>query len=84
MAANEYGPYYLLLATGGVQLVIAIYLRYVRRRDKKRDDELVAKSRLDLEWKKKTDWQVEELRELMRVVRYHLRERFGVDIKLDR
>lgn len=84
MAANDYGPYYLLLAAGGVQLVNTLYSRHLRKRDKKEDSEDAQEIQMDREWRRKTDYQLEELRELMRTVRYVIKEKLGMDIRMDR
>lgn len=84
VAANDYGPYYLLLATGIVQFVIALYSRHVRRRDQKVDEGRAENARLELEWKRKTDYQLEELRGIMRRLEGPVKTKLGVDIRLDR
>ena len=84
VAAIDYGPYYLLLATGVVQFVIALYSRHVRRRDQKVDENRAWTDRQELEWKHKTDFQLEELRGIMRRLEYPLKEKLDIDIKLDR
>ena len=84
MVANDYGPYYILLATGVVQLTLTLYSRYLRNRDKKEDADRVEEIQMDREWRRKTDYQLEELRELMRTVRYIVKEKLGMDIRMDR
>lgn len=84
VAANDYGPYYLLLATGIVQFVITLYSRYLRRRDQKVDTEKSELGRQETKWKEKTDYQLEELRGIMRRLEGPVKTKLGVDIRLDR
>ncbi len=82
--ARDYGPYYILLAAGIVQFAHALYFRYLRKRDEKEVAERKEEIQMDLEWRRKTDYQLEELRELMRTVRYVVKEKLGMDIRMDR
>lgn len=72
------------ITAGALNLVASIYIGYRNRRIRKADAELARMAALEAEWKRKTDYQLEELRGIMRRLEFPVRTKLGVDIRLDR
>lgn len=72
------------ITAGALNLVASFYIGYRNRRIRKADAELSRLAALELAWKTKTDYQVEELRGIMRRLEFPIKKELGVDIRLDR
>ena len=84
MAAGDYVPYYLVLASGIVQFAHTLYVRHVRLRDEKEvreREELAEKEKL---WKELITSQVERHRDIFIELRGPIKRQLGVDIKVDK
>lgn len=73
-----------VIAAGVLNLIASIYVGYRNRRLRKADVERTKLAKAEAEWKRKTDYQLEELRGIMRRLEFPIKAKLGVDIRLDR